>query len=166
MASWGSVDFEQLKRLQIKLDQLERAGIEAFAEKAAKMLAARLLAKVIRRTPVGLYKNGATGGTLRRGWTAKSHREAELSATFGGGAGVSSYANGLSVTKSGNVYSLEIINHVNYARFVEFGHRTRGGNSFVPGRFMLTISADQVEKQAQTLLNKEVDKLLRGVFGG
>lgn len=39
-------------------------------ESCAKELTARLLAKVIRKTPVGEYdKNvGKSGGTLRRGW--------------------------------------------------------------------------------------------------
>ena len=47
-------------------------------EACAKELAARLLAKVIKRTPVGQYPSGSgkVGGTLRRGWTAGKNQNA------------------------------------------------------------------------------------------
>ncbi len=161
MAGWGRADFEQLKDLQKRIQKLESAGVEAFCERAAKMLAARLLSKVIRRTPVGKYDTGRVGGTLRRGWTAKTHAEADS----GRRGNVAQFVDGLEVRRLGKLYQLEIINPVNYASFVEFGHRTRG-DSFVPGRFMMTISADEVDGQAQSLLNKEVDKLFKEAFGG
>lgn len=79
MARWGNCDFRQLQRLQEKLDRLASGDVEAFCEACAKELAARLLAKVIRRTPVGQYEEGSgkTGGTLRRGWTAGKENVSE-----------------------------------------------------------------------------------------
>ena len=65
MARWGSTDFRQLKALQKRMQQLERAKFDKFCESAAKEIAARMLSKVIRRTPVDK-------GTLRRGWTIGS----------------------------------------------------------------------------------------------
>lgn len=167
MARWGKVDFQQLKRLQKKMEKLEQAGFETFCEDAAKELAARLIAKVVKRTPVGQYEDGTTGGTLRRGWTAKSHREAELSATFsGGGGGAKKYADSMTVTKLGNVYLVEVINPVEYAQYVEFGHRTRDHKGWVKGRFMMTISADELEQQAPAILERKLMKLLKGAFDG
>ena len=70
MAGWGNCDYRQLQRLQQKLNRLQSGDIDAFCRACAKELAARLLAKVIKRTPVGDYPEGSgkTGGTLRRGW--------------------------------------------------------------------------------------------------
>lgn len=164
MARWGRVDFEQMRRLQRKLQKLERMDLDKFCEDMAKELAARLLAKVIKRTPVGVYDDGTVGGTLRRGWTASSHREAELSSTFGGGSGAKSFADSLTVMKRGNVYEVEISNPVEYAMYVEYGHRTRNHQGWVPGRFMMTISADELERQAPNLIEKKLMKLLKEAF--
>ena len=38
-----------------------------------------------------------------------------------------------------------IYNNVKYAPHVEYGHRTRGGKSFVDGRYMLTKSVQEIE---------------------
>ena len=53
MAKWGKCDYRELQRLQKKLEKMQKAQIDKFCEEMAKELAARLLAKVIRRTPVG-----------------------------------------------------------------------------------------------------------------
>lgn len=172
MARWGSVDYRQLKRLAKKMEKLERAGFEKFCEECAKELAARMLAKVIKRTPVAdpsAWKTpvqGYVGGTLRRGWTAKTAREAELSNTFGGDLGVKRYAESLTVKKVGSVYEVEIINPVSYASYVEYGHRTSNHKGWVKGRFMMTISADEVERQAPQILERKLMKFLGGVFDG
>lgn len=166
MARWGKVNFQQLKRLQKRMQKLEKADFETFCEDAAKELAARLIAKVIKRTPVGEYEDGTTGGTLRRGWTAKSHREAELSATFSGGSGAKKFADSMTVKKFGSYYEVEVINPVEYAQYVEFGHRTRDHKGWVQGRFMMTISADELERQAPAILERKLMKLLKGAFDG
>ena len=167
MARRGArVNFRQLKQMQKKMEQLEKANLEKFCEDAAKALAARLLAKVIKRTLPGEYKDGTTGGTLRRGWTAKSHREAELSATFGGRTSAKKYADSMTVTKVGKVYQVEVINPVEYASYVEYGHRTRNHTGWVPGKFMMTISADEVERAAPAILERKLMNLLREAFDG
>lgn len=166
MARWGRVDFKQLQRLQKRMQKLEKVQFEKFCEDAAKELAARLLAKVIKRTPVGNYDDGTVGGTLRRGWTVGSHREAELASTFGGGSGVKKFADSMVVTKKGNNYEIEVINPVNYAMYVEYGHRTRNHQGWVPGRFMMTISADEVEQQAPKIIERKLMKLLGEAFDG
>ena len=38
-----------------------------------------------------------------------------------------------------------VYNNVKYGPHVEFGHRTRGGKSFVDGRYMLTKSVQEIE---------------------
>lgn len=167
MARWGRVDYRQLQRLAKKMEKLERAGFEKFCEDCAKELAARLLAKVIKRTPTRDSEKappGVVGGTLKRGWTAKSEREAELSAAFSGDIGAKRYAESLAVRKVGGIYEVEIINPVNYASYVEFGHRTPSHKGWVKGRFMLTISEQELEAQSPQILEKKLMKFLGGVF--
>ena len=123
MARWGKADFEQLKDLQERLQKLQQTDFDKFCTDTSKELAARLLALVIPRTPLGVYpeETGKNGGTLRRGWTA------------GKDTSPRAYAKGLSVEKSGNYYIIRVINPVRYASYVEFGHRQ------TPGRFVPAI---------------------------
>lgn len=170
MARWGKVDFSALKRMQKKMQKLEKADFEKFCEDAAKELAARLLAKVIKRTPVADPSNwktpvkGYVGGTLRRGWTAKTHAEAENGK--GNGKNAKHFAESMSVLKKGNLYEIYVENVVEYSPYIEFGHRTSNGQGWVNGRFMMTISADELERQAPAILEKKITNLLKGAFDG
>ena len=154
MSRWGNVDYRALKEFQKKLEKLETMQRE-FCEAAAKELAARLLRKVIQRTPVGQYPEGSgmVGGTLRRGWTGNTNRGA-------------SYAQSLPVRREGNNYVIDIINPVEYASYVEYGHRTRGHKGWVQGRFMLTVSVDEIQSAAPKILEKKFAKWLGDALNG
>lgn len=76
-----------------------------------------LLRNTKMKTPVGQYNDGRTGGTLRRSW--------EL--------------------EKGDFY-IKIYNNTSYAQFVEYGHRTRGGKSYVEGVYMLKTSFEKTKK--------------------
>ena len=154
MSRWGNVDYRALKEFQKKLEKLETMQRE-FCEAAAKELAARLLRKVIQRTPVGQYPEGSgmVGGTLRRGWTGNTNRGA-------------SYAQSLPVRREGNNYVIDIINPVEYASYVEYGHRTRGHKGWVQGRFMLTVSVDEIQSAAPKILEKKLAKWLGDALNG
>lgn len=133
-----------------------------FVESCAKELAARLLAKVVRHTPVGNYSrevevvakkdsknhkkgdtykkkinpSGKMGGTLRRGWTIGE------------------------IKKDVGIYSIEIINPVEYATFVEYGHRTPNHKGWVEGHFMMTISEQELQTIAPKVLENKLKKYL------
>lgn len=159
MSRWGKVDYRQFERFKEKLDKLQGADTQKFCEAAAKELAARLLGKVIRRTPVGQYPKGSgmTGGTLRRGWTGQVEK---------GSGGAVGYAQSLPVTKQGNTYIIDVINPVAYASYVEFGHRTRGHKGWVEGRFMLTKSEIELAAQAPKILEKKLALFLGEYLNG
>lgn len=55
--NWGKCDFEELKRLDEKIKKLEEVDFDETCRKAADKLAQILLAKVVRRTPVGVKPN-------------------------------------------------------------------------------------------------------------
>lgn len=151
--SWGNCDFKQLQKLRDNLSKLEESDLDKFCRDVSKELAARLLALVIPRTPVGQYSkaSGKKGGTLRRGWTANT----------GDAAG---YAAALPVTKTGSEYRIEAINPVRYASYVEFGHRTSGGKGWVNGQYFLTLSEQDLRSLAPGLIEKKLEKQLREVF--
>lgn len=150
---WGECDYRQLQKLRDNLAKLQQVDMNHFCQEVAKELAARLLALVIPRTPVGQYSkaSGKKGGTLRRGWTANAKSAAE-------------YAAALPVTKVGNEYRIEVINPVYYASYVEFGHRTSNGKGWVDGQYFLTLSEQDLRNLAPGLIEKKLEKRLREVF--
>lgn len=154
MGNYGKCNFDELKDLKKKLSNLEQKKVEEFMESCTKELAARLLAKVIKRTPVGVYPSGSgkVGGTLRRGWTADKNQNAK------------SYANSLKIQHIGNVYKIEITNPVEYASYVEYGHRTRNHKGWVEGKFMMTISEQEIQSIAPKVLENKIKKLLGECF--
>ena len=187
-------DTRELKELRARLEKLASdAQVQQFCESCSKELAARLLALVIKRTPVGRYPEDSEkkGGTLRRGWTSRTAEMAALKAEFLGGSGatskfgsqkavygtgalaenVSGFAQSLQVKKNADTYTITVQNPVEYASYVEFGHRTRGkggnpGTGWVPGKFFLTISEDELEHIAPRVLEKKLEAFLQGVFNG
>ncbi len=174
-----SFDTSGLKNL---LNQLEKTKkeVDVFTEDCVKELGKGLIYKVKKRTEPGLYSNvvefdavipdkqvkfvtksgkevsfeakgkikhvkftvkkGKVGGTLRRGWKVAP------------------------ITKTGSITTVEVINPVEYASYVEYGHRTANHKGFVQGKFMLTKSAKEVEAAAPKIIQKKMDKWLGGNF--
>lgn len=150
---WGNCDYKQLQKLRQNLAKLQEVDMDRFCREVSKELAARLLALVIPRTPVGKYPkaSGKKGGTLRRGWT-------------GGNRDASAYAEALPIGKQGSTYTVEVINPVFYASYVEFGHRTASHTGWVPGQYFLTLSEQDLQSLAPGLIEKKLEKRLREVF--
>lgn len=162
----GGFSMAGMKKLQKQLNKLQQSEVEAFVDSCAKELTARLLAKVIKRTPVGDYPKGSgkKGGTLRRGWTSKTHEEAAGGTGKGSIAAGKAYADSLKVNHFGNFLVIEIVNPVEYASYVEFGHRTANHEGWVQGRFMLTISEGEIQDIAPQVLEAKIKKFLGGVM--
>ena len=160
--NWGSCDYRQLQKIRDNLDRLERMDMNKFCQDVSKELAARLLALVIPRTPVGRYpkSSGKKGGTLRRGWTGRTAGEAAASSSMDAKA----YAAALPVSRQGRNFYVQVINPVEYASYVEFGHRTRGGKGWVNGQYFLTLSEHDLERLTPALIERKLEALLREVF--
>lgn len=156
MSSVGKVkcNFGELKDFQTKLNKFAENELEEFIQSCAKELAARLLAKVIKRTPVGKYPktSGKKGGTLRRGWTG-----GKLQAAQG-------YVQTLNISYNNGVYTIEIKNPVEYAPYVEFGHRTRNHSGWVKGQYMLTISEQELQAVAPAIIERKLNRKLGELF--
>ncbi|UQT48602.1 hypothetical protein M5E87_00030 [Flavonifractor plautii] len=48
--------------------------------------------------------------------------------------------------QEGDTYYIEVYTNVEYAEPVEYGHRTRGGRSFVPGKHMMELSLEELNQ--------------------
>ena len=149
-------DKKELEKLQKQLEELEKGKArDKFFEDCAKEMAARLLSLVEPKTPVGVYDDPSRkGGTLRRGWTGGKNTDAEA------------FAKSLEIEKSGKTYTITVENNVEYAPYVEYGHRTRGGKGFVQGKHMLETSEQELEALAPKILQDKLEKFLKGVFNG
>lgn len=154
MARSGTFNFQDFEKIKNNLEKLNQEQVDLFIDACAKELAARLLAKVIKRTPVGDYPNssGKKGGTLRRGWTGGKNSSAVA------------YADSLTIHHFGDAYVIEIINPVEYASYVEFGHRTANHKGWVNGWFMLTISEQEIQQAAPAIIEKKLMKQMGELF--
>lgn len=170
----GGFKVQGLDELQKELEKLGR-NKDDFLDKCIKELAARLYAKVVERTPVGDYdiyvevtakrdsknhkkgdkyikakSSGRWGGTLRRGWTIGP------------------------ITKEGNTYKVDIINPVEYASYVEYGHRQEPGRyvpalgkqlkqGWVKGQFMMTISSEELARITPMVIERKLEKYMQNL---
>ncbi len=149
---WGRCDFSELTAFRENLERLRAEELSALYVECSKALAARLLALVIPDTPVGDYAraSGKMGGTLRRGWGAEGVNQ------------IQAYVNTLRVENVGGTYWVEVVNPVDYASYVEFGHRTTNGG-WVEGQFMLTIAEEILKEVSPRVLEAIVLRKLREV---
>jgi len=81
----------------------------------------------------------------------------------------------LPIEKQGDQYIITVLNPTEYASYVEYGHRQTPGRyvpalgkslkaSWVKGRFMMTISVQEVETMAPALLQRALYQCLKEVF--
>lgn len=151
----AKVDISELIEFQKKLETIGEKERDAFVRKLTNEAAMRLFEKVRNYTPVGVYpaESGKTGGTLRRGWNVKN----------------------IKLEKIDGGYQVKIINPVEYASYVEYGHRQTPGR-FVPaigkrlkkgwveGKFMLTKSEMELESELPGIIERKLKQLLDGAL--
>ena len=137
------------KNIDDFLKRLEREGlyiiVKKVKESAVKGLAAELLDTVIAITP---RRPSSIGGTLQRGWT--------------GGIDISpqAYAERIPIKTDKYSCQLDIINPVKYAKYVEYGHRTRN-NGWEEGKFMLEKASNVVSTYKDSFVYEKIIMTLR-----
>ena len=62
------------------------------------------------------------------------------------------------IKKAGSSFEVSVYNNMDYADYVEFGHRTRDHRNWVPGKFMLTVSERQIEKVMEEIVNRHLEE--------
>jgi hypothetical protein len=119
------------KALMDKLNHIA-SDLPEVRDKFLTQEAELLKGRVKEKTPVGDPAIDAGSGQLRNGW----HQ--------------SEVADG----------KVDVYNNTDYAAHVEFGHRTRGGNSFVTGQKMLQHGF----REQQEHFNDDAGKLVEGLI--
>ena len=186
MAKWGRCDCRELKQLSKKLEQLSEVDMDRLCRDTANEIAQILWNKVKKRTPVGvvpddIWKNrktkvSATGasGKTRKFFSREAAIYHDYWSSYEGGSLRDAWTI-LPIEKHGDQYTVTIINNLEYASYVEYGHRQTPGRyvpalgktlkaSWVKGRFMLTISEQEVKTLAPSILNDMLYEALKGVF--
>lgn len=137
MAKWGKADFSEFRKLADTFKKaLDERVVERLIQDILLELAFRAEAKIKRRTPVDT-------GALRRNWKVSK------------------------VIKKGNTYEVEISNNTEYAQFVEFGHRYGIDlTKWKEGRYMMTISMKEVEREMAAVIQKRQLELLNNLMNG
>ena len=167
------VDVSALKDFKQRLGTLTDSQVDAFMNRAVRECANWLLSLVIPRTPVGKVH----GGTLRRGWLNNTGNQAGKGAgTNVSASQITARANSMNVErgKRGG-YSVTVTNPVYYASYVEYGHRQKVGRyvpalgkslkaGWVKGRFMMTISENELKTIAPRVLEAKLKEYLGQVF--
>jgi hypothetical protein len=190
----AGINHEALIELQRQFEEMaSQEGQQAFYEGCAKECAQRFLRKVTRKTQPSenqytevetgeFYKTGKNkgkpktkkvvsrqGGTLRRGWTARTESEAES----GRSKDPTAYAQSIPVEHSGSTHSITITNPVHYASYVENGHRQQPGRfvpaigkrlkkSWVEGKFWMAQSEAETKAEIPAVLQRRLNKFLNG----
>lgn len=184
MARMGKFSADGLKKFQEKLNKIQQQDVDAFVESCAKEIAARLIAKAVKRTPVGDYSkeiqvtakrdskkhkkgdvytkrvnpSGRKGGVLRRGWTSKTHEEAKNKKGNPSVQEINEFVEGLRVNHVGNMLQIVVENPVEYASYVEYGHVQTPGR-YVPALGRRLKKAWAPGKLMLTISEQEVQEI-------
>ena len=103
----------------------------SFDEEASKRLN-KIPQKLVAKVKLKTPVGKVKGGTLKRSWRVK---------------------------KDGDLARI-VYNNVKYGPYVEYGHRTRGGKSFVDGKYMLAKSVKEIESE----LDKELSIMIENLW--
>lgn len=177
-------DLSEFYALKERLEEAQKRKDE-FYEYALKQISLRFLSRVIPLTPTSenktiTYKAGGRevtktlrGGALKRGWIGLVDDPGpEPSA-----AEIAQYVGGLKVTPQGLSYSITLANRVDYAPYVEYGHRQRPGqyvpqigktlvNAWVPGQHMMQQAQREVGRMIPTLYGKLFNEWMTEILNG
>lgn len=127
------------KKLQALQNRLEKAATAAEKDAFYESAVRELAARLLTLVK---KRTPVLSGTLRRGWTVGEMK------------------------KMNDGYEIEVVDPIEYASYVEFGHRTPGGKGWVPGRFMMTVSASELEGMAPAILQRKLNAYLKEAFDG
>ena len=185
MSSWGNTDFRQLEDLCKRLGKLSERDIDRTCRAIGQQSAAILLNKAKKRTPVGHIPSfdeprsvtAKSAGGKKRSFLSKSGAiRAAYWQGYRGGTLRDAWKT-LPAVYKGDHYVFVVMNPTKYASYVEFGHRQQPGRyvpalgkrlkiSWVKGRYMLTTSEEELKLAMPKIVQKELDKALKGGFDG
>ncbi|MGP1488357.1 MAG: HK97 gp10 family phage protein [Peptoanaerobacter stomatis] len=150
-----SVDFSQLVEFRDRFERLSNE-FETFLKQFLIKQALDVLAKTKSNTPTdtGLLKNSWTIGDQTLAIGSRTNRSGEteyfqVDSAFAQGASLDS------VVRQGDMLVITISNNVEYAKYVEYGHMTRGRSKWVNGKFMCSLAIIDVKRKIPARFERE-----------
>lgn len=131
------VDFSEIEALAKRMKAVEPAIKTSMIEAIVNEANNRHIARVVAATPVD-------SGTLRQRWSHGIQR----------------------ATWEGKRCVARLSNSLEYAPYVEYGHRTRDKKRWVKGRFMLSRSMGRVKADLKSISEREIKRVLGGAVNG
>jgi len=181
MSKWGSVKFDGLLELEKQVKKLHESEIQRFCEQCANDIANELQRRVKKNTPVGTkplwaFERAEMDDIVSTG-DGVSKRE-QLEAHWAGyiGGNLRRQWEVQPLAWEGNACVIEVINHAEYASYVEKGHRQTPGRyvpalgvtlkaPWVPGQHMLKTEGERMRGQIQAILDKKMQRFMKEVLG-
>lgn len=131
-----------------KMGDFEFGELKQFQRKLAEMdqsfpgfveeCIRELVGRLLAKT---IARTPVDTGDLRRGWTIGP------------------------IQRVGDDYQVEIVNPMEYATYVEYGHRTKDHKGWVEGRFMLTVSQAELEREMPAFLEQKLQQFMNRLGG-
>ena len=127
-------NFNDLKKMR---DELGKAISDSEINNCLESTVKELSGRLLR----GVIRNTPRKtGSLRKGWTT------------------------LPLKRLPKGVSVDVVNNVSYAIYVEKGHRTRNHKGWVEGQFMLEKAETEIKNIMPKVVQDKINKLLKGGF--
>lgn len=142
----SGLDFNDILKLQQQMQRME-SEFDQFIRQFLLRQGLKVIEKAKSNTPTdtGLLKNAWTMGdgiaAAKGNWSASKKKISYTEDTANSKAATIN-----SIKRQGDYLILTIINPVEYASFVEYGHMTRDRKRWIEGQFMCTLAIDEVAK--------------------
>ncbi len=157
--SKSGFDFKQYEKW-VKNLHVATEEFELFLKQFLLEMAQRCIAKTKERTPVDT-------GALRNSWSIGSQKiELRGTGKFNKKTGHElveidpDKSDVASILVVGNTMYVEIYNPMEYSSYVEYGHTTKN-ERFLMGKFMLTISIDEIRQQIPARFSKAFKEFIK-----
>ncbi|WP_129600464.1 HK97 gp10 family phage protein [Anaerophilus nitritogenes] len=136
MAGWGNFNFSEFERMA---KTFKKALDERVIERFIRDFLLEMAFRAERKIK---RRTPVDTGQLRRSWQVGN------------------------IERQGNSYIVEIFNNAEYASFLEYGHRKVNENGWVEGKFMMTISMKEIERELPIYLERRMTELMDNILNG
>lgn len=69
------------------------------------------------------------------------------------------------VQRQGEMYYTVVFNSLEYASYIEYGHRTKNHRGWVQGYFMMTLSEQELQTMSQAIITRKLEQFVRRSLG-
>ena len=160
----SNTDISALKKYAEELEKLanDHKIVDEFLKYCVRQMALRTLTRAVKLTP-------SKTGYLRRGWIL------EAKAKEPDAKEIKKFISDIRVERNGQEYSITLINNVEYAVYVNYGHKQKIGRyvpaigkrlkeGWVTGKFFLERTEEWIKENKTRIIREEYEKFLRKHF--